>query len=103
MSPRDGFQRVYEFMRRSGVSLDEFSTAVGLTRGKALELLDLMAELHVMPIGVEVWRRTLKGYDCDSRAIWYSEGASLELNLLAARQFIEETVASSDALFAVQF
>ena len=65
------YTELLDFIEQHGVSLrDAGVNYCGLYQNAALEFLSLLASRHVVPLGLDVWRHTPRGYSMESLAGW---------------------------------
>ena len=65
------YTELLAFMEQHGVSLGDAGVSYrGLDQDAALEFLALLARHNVVPLGLDVWRHTPRGYSMESLAGW---------------------------------
>jgi hypothetical protein len=94
------------FMKNHGVDLTNCGSAEkGLTQTEALNLLNILGNYNMKPLGLEVWHLCENGrYQIDSLAGWASD-ETLDSAVLFAeiKQIIESENKKKRSIFTLQF
>ena len=97
---------VFSFMTNRGVNLKNSGSAErGFTQSEALELLDLIRERNIKPLGLEVWHRQGDGrFKIDALAGWVPD-SSVDIGTLMAEANDAMSFANkkTPSIFTLQF
>lgn len=81
------------------------SSERGFTQSEILELLELLSESHLRPLGLEVWRRSRGGeFRIDSLAGWApSSNLSSDESFAEVKKVIAAEIQRAPSVFTLQF
>lgn len=98
------FSFLWSFLQEKGCSLQKFGSAeMGLHKGDAIQIIDMLFASSVRILGIEVWREVTSGYEIDSLAGWYASISGIEANHLDAKQFIVSCNLKPNDVVTIQF
>jgi hypothetical protein len=97
---------IFSFMENHGVSLkDSGSAERGFTQAEVLDLLNILSEKNIKPLGLEVWHRRGDGrFSMDSLAGWVSVTSSdIDTLFTEVKEVMRAENKKSPSIFTLQF
>ena len=97
---------ISSYLRSHGVSLRVGGTSErGFTQREIFELLELLSESHLPPLGLEVWRSSSGGeFRIDSLAGWVpSSSLSFDESFAEVKKVVAAEIQRAPSVFTLQF
>jgi hypothetical protein len=96
------YSTLLDFLQKRGIDLNAFgSRERGLRSGDAIMFVEMLASNQVRILGVEPWRKTIRGYSVDSLGVW--EPRDDEPSSVAAAQHIQRLKLCAEDVVTIQF
>jgi hypothetical protein len=98
------YSKLLDFLKSRGHDLVDQGTAEsGLRRGDAIAFLEML-HAHLVPLlGIEVWRATGQGFDCNAMETWYPISASFKANHAEGIAYLIGLDLNANDLVTIQF
>lgn len=93
-----------DFLSEHGISLmSEGSADKGVNRQQAYDLLTLLKDNGILPLGIEVWRKDGNRWRIDSAGGWFADDLQFGDIATDALKFVSEISDAEQAIFTIQF